>query len=87
MDDDIQLIASSITLPNGAKICNRLAKVSLYPVLAVIHYLLQAAMEEGMGNGGGLPSRSHRRLYKRWGQGGWGIIITGHYVFLLFERD
>ena len=34
-------------------------------------------MEEGIGNGGGLPTRAHRRLYRRWAEGGWGVIITG----------
>lgn len=34
-------------------------------------------MEEGIGNGGGLPGPLHRKLYSRWGEGGWGMIITG----------
>lgn len=34
-------------------------------------------MVEGIGMGGGLPDYRHRRLYKRWGEGGWGMIITG----------
>jgi hypothetical protein len=34
-------------------------------------------MEEGIGNGGGVPGKRHRTLYKRWGEGGWGMIITG----------
>jgi hypothetical protein len=34
-------------------------------------------MEEGIGNGGGVPDKRHRTLYKRWAEGGWGMIITG----------
>ncbi|RSH92592.1 hypothetical protein EHS25_008037 [Saitozyma podzolica] len=61
--DDIQLIASPVTLPNGTVVPNRLVK---------------AAMEEGIGNGGGVPDKRHRTLYKRWAEGGWGMIITGN---------
>lgn len=32
-------------------------------------------MEEGIP--GGLPGRRHRKLYSRWGKGGWGVILTG----------
>ena len=58
----IGLIASPLTLPNGVVIPNRLVK---------------AAMEEGIGTGGGLPGKQHQRLYSRWAEGGWGMIITG----------
>lgn len=34
-------------------------------------------MEEGIGFGGGLPDHRHRELYRRWGEGGWGVIISG----------
>lgn len=34
-------------------------------------------MEEGIGYGGGLPDHRHRELYRRWGEGGWGILISG----------
>ncbi|KAF7984237.1 hypothetical protein HWV62_16054 [Athelia sp. TMB] len=61
--DDIELISSSITLPNGVVVPNRLVK---------------AAMEEGIGNGGSLPGANHQRLYRRWAKGGWGIIMTGN---------
>ncbi|KAL1406195.1 hypothetical protein Q8F55_007884 [Vanrija albida] len=60
-EDDIDLISSPLTLPNGVVIPNRLVK---------------AAMEEGIT--GGLPGKRHRRLYRRWGAGGWGIVITGN---------
>lgn len=64
-EHDSSLAESSITLPNGTKIPNRLVK---------------AAMEEGIGTGGGLPGKQHQRLYARWAEGGWGAIITGrHY--------
>ncbi|KAI9635074.1 uncharacterized protein MKK02DRAFT_24991 [Dioszegia hungarica] len=59
----IELIASSLELPNGAVIPNRLVKV---------------AMEEGIGHGGGLPGRRHCELYRRWGEGGWGMLISGN---------
>lgn len=58
----LDLAGSGLTLPNGAKVPNRLVK---------------AAMEEGIGTGGGLPGKHHQRLYARWAEGGWGMIITG----------
>ncbi|KAK8865759.1 hypothetical protein IAR55_000906 [Kwoniella newhampshirensis] len=60
---DIELIASPITLPNGVVVQNRLVK---------------AAMAEGIGLGGGPPRSGHINLYRRWAQGGWGIIISGN---------
>lgn len=62
MTSDIELISSAVQLPNGVPVPNRLVK---------------AAMEEGIGTGGGLPGKHHQRLYSRWAQGGWGMIITG----------
>lgn len=62
-------MGSEMTLPNGAVIPNRLVKV---------------AMVEGIGADGGLPDYRHRQLYKRWGAGGWGMIITGAPLFLTF---
>lgn len=41
--------------------------------------LVKAAMEEGIT--GGLPGKRHRRLYRRWGAGGWGVIITGESAY------
>ncbi|ORY20962.1 hypothetical protein BCR39DRAFT_554447, partial [Naematelia encephala] len=61
--DDIDLISSPLVLPNGTTVPNRLVKV---------------AMEEGIGFGGGLPTKRHERLYKRWAEGGWGMIVTGN---------
>jgi 2,4-dienoyl-CoA reductase-like NADH-dependent reductase (Old Yellow Enzyme family) len=62
MVSDLNLISSPIVLPNGAVVPNRLVK---------------AAMEEGIGTGGGLPGKHHQRLYSRWAEGVWGMIITG----------
>jgi 2,4-dienoyl-CoA reductase-like NADH-dependent reductase (Old Yellow Enzyme family) len=61
-NSDIELISWEVQLPNGVRVPNRLVK---------------AAMEEGIGTGGGLPGKHHQRLYSRWAQGGWGMIITG----------
>ncbi|WWC86077.1 uncharacterized protein L201_000948 [Kwoniella dendrophila CBS 6074] len=60
---DIDLIASSLILPNGVVVRNRLVK---------------AAMAEGIGLGGGPPRKGHINLYKRWAEGGWGIVISGN---------
>ncbi|WP_336791281.1 NADH:flavin oxidoreductase/NADH oxidase family protein [Gordonia malaquae] len=50
-------------LPSGALIPNRLAK---------------AAMEENMAVFGQLPDESLFRLYRRWSEGGAGLLITGN---------
>ncbi len=52
-----------VTLPNGAVLPNRLAK---------------AAMEENMAAGGQLPDDRLLRLYRRWSEGGVGLLITGN---------
>jgi 2,4-dienoyl-CoA reductase-like NADH-dependent reductase (Old Yellow Enzyme family) len=65
MTKDIDLINSVVELPNGVRVPNRLVK---------------ASMEEGIGTGGGLPGKHHQRLYSRWAEGGWGMIITGRYL-------
>jgi 2,4-dienoyl-CoA reductase-like NADH-dependent reductase (Old Yellow Enzyme family) len=62
MSSDIDLTSSAVQLPNGVRVPNRLVK---------------ASMEEGIGTGGGLPGKHHQRLYSRWAEGGWGMIITG----------
>ncbi|WVQ97108.1 hypothetical protein IAU59_004218 [Kwoniella sp. CBS 9459] len=61
--DDIDIIASSLTLPNGVVVPNRLVK---------------AAMAEGIGLGGGPPRAGHFELYRRWADGNWGMIISGN---------
>jgi 2,4-dienoyl-CoA reductase-like NADH-dependent reductase (Old Yellow Enzyme family) len=52
-----------LTLPNGRVIANRIAK---------------AAMEENMADPNNAPSDALFNLYKAWGQGGSGLIITGN---------
>jgi 2,4-dienoyl-CoA reductase-like NADH-dependent reductase (Old Yellow Enzyme family) len=52
-----------LTLPNGARIPNRLGK---------------AAMEENMAGPGQLPTESMIRLYRTWAEGGAGLILTGN---------
>lgn len=54
---------SPLILPNGAKIPNRLAK---------------AAMEENMADADHAPSDALIRLYRAWGEGGVGLMITGN---------
>jgi 2,4-dienoyl-CoA reductase-like NADH-dependent reductase (Old Yellow Enzyme family) len=72
MTKDIDLINSVVELPNGVRVPNRLVK---------------ASMEEGIGTGGGLPGKHHQRLYSRWAEGGWGMIITGMYVGNKWRSD
>ncbi|QUY50629.1 NADH:flavin oxidoreductase/NADH oxidase family protein [Serratia plymuthica] len=52
-----------LTLPNGSRLPNRLAK---------------AAMEENLADAGQLPGPALHRLYRNWAQGGVGLIITGN---------
>ena len=57
------MLFAPLTLPNGATIANRLAK---------------AAMEETLADAGQLPGPRIERLYRRWAEGGTGLIITGN---------
>ncbi len=52
-----------LSLPNGQVIPNRIAK---------------AAMEENMADAGQLPGEALWRLYRRWGAGGAGLLLTGN---------
>lgn len=52
-----------LSLPNGSVLPNRLAK---------------AAMEEGLADAGQLPGPGIVRLYRRWAEGGVGLMITGN---------
>lgn len=52
-----------LTLPNGSIIRNRIAK---------------AAMEENMAAPGQLPGSEIQQLYRRWAEGGSGLLITGN---------
>jgi 2,4-dienoyl-CoA reductase-like NADH-dependent reductase (Old Yellow Enzyme family) len=57
------MLFTPLTLPNGAIVPNRLAK---------------AAMEETLAEAGQLPGPAIHRLYRRWAEGGTGLIITGN---------
>jgi 2,4-dienoyl-CoA reductase-like NADH-dependent reductase (Old Yellow Enzyme family) len=57
------MLFTPLTLPNGATVPNRLAK---------------AAMEETMAEAGQLPGPRIECLYRRWAEGGAGLIITGN---------
>ncbi|OKJ89980.1 NADH:flavin oxidoreductase/NADH oxidase family protein [Amycolatopsis sp. CB00013] len=52
-----------LTLPGGSTLPNRLVK---------------AAMEENMASRGQLPGKSLFELYRRWSEGGAGLLITGN---------
>src|ERR1700747_232520 len=54
---------SELVLRSGARLRNRIAK---------------AAMEEGMAGSSQLPDERLVALYRRWGAGGAGLLITGH---------
>ena len=57
------LLFTPITLPNGTTIKNRFFK---------------SAMSEGMGTRDFQPKKNIATLYKRWAEGGTGLIITGN---------
>lgn len=56
-------LSKSFTLPNGVVISNRIAK---------------SALSEGIAEPNGSPSQALFNLYKRWGEGGAGILFTGN---------
>ncbi|KAL2871274.1 oxidoreductase [Aspergillus lucknowensis] len=56
-------IAKPLTLKCGLQLKNRLVK---------------AAMAECMADSSSLPTTLHNNLYKQWGDGGWGMILTGN---------
>ncbi|MGB3810702.1 MAG: NADH:flavin oxidoreductase/NADH oxidase family protein [Parvibaculum sp.] len=56
-------ISSPLTLPCGATLKNRLAK---------------AAMTEGLGDAQNRATERHVRLYRRWAEGGAGMLLTGN---------
>lgn len=62
MADTITL-ASPLTLPCGAVLKNRLAK---------------AAMTEGLADPHNRATEGHARLYRRWAEGGAGMLLTGN---------
>jgi 2,4-dienoyl-CoA reductase-like NADH-dependent reductase (Old Yellow Enzyme family) len=56
-------ISSPLTLPCGAVLKNRLAK---------------GAMTEGLGDARNKATGGHVRLYRRWAEGGAGMLLTGN---------
>ena len=56
-------LAEPFALPSGHRFKNRIAK---------------AAMTEGLAGRDGLPNDDHVRLYRRWAEGGAGLLITGN---------
>lgn len=56
-------IASPLTLPCGATLKNRIAK---------------GAMTEGLGDARNRATEAHVRLYRRWAEGGAGMLLTGN---------
>lgn len=58
-----RLLLRPLTLPSGSVLPNRLVK---------------AAMEEGLAGPGQLPGPGLARLYRRWADGGVGLMITGN---------
>lgn len=56
-------IASPLTLPCGATLKNRIAK---------------GAMTEGLGDARNRATEGHVRLYRRWAEGGAGMLLTGN---------
>ncbi len=56
-------LTEPLTLPCGAVIPNRIAK---------------SAMTEGLADASGRANERHARLYRTWGQGGAGLLVTGN---------
>jgi 2,4-dienoyl-CoA reductase-like NADH-dependent reductase (Old Yellow Enzyme family) len=59
----IDLLDQPLTLPCGVRLPNRLAK---------------AALSEGLATPENHASERHVRLYRRWSEGGAGLLITGN---------
>lgn len=62
-------IAQPLTLKCGLELKNRLVK---------------AAMAELMADKKGLPTQVSDKIYSAWGQGGWGMVLTGMKACLKF---
>jgi len=56
-------VATPLTLPCGITLNNRLAK---------------AALTEGLSDGHNRATPAHQRLYRKWSEGGAGLILTGN---------
>lgn len=63
MNDTKLELGTPLKLPCGVTLPNRLAK---------------SAMTEGMADPWGRATEDHERLYKRWSNGGTGLLITGN---------
>ena len=63
-------IAKPLTLRCGRTLPNRLVKSATAEVLS--------SSSEGVWN---LPTRELCQVYRRWGEGGWGMVITGVFLF------
>ena len=62
---DVSVLAEPLTLPCGQTIKNRIAKV---------------AMTEGLAEGDNRANARFVELYRRWGAGGAGVLITGNVI-------
>ena len=56
-------LADPLDLPSGVRLPNRIAK---------------AAMSEALGDGDNSPDERIVTLYRRWAEGGYGLLITGN---------
>jgi 2,4-dienoyl-CoA reductase-like NADH-dependent reductase (Old Yellow Enzyme family) len=56
-------LAEPLELPSGVRLRNRIAK---------------AALSEALGDGDNSPDERLATLYRRWAQGGYGLLITGN---------
>lgn len=63
MSDPRAFLGSSLTLPCGVTLPNRLAK---------------SAMSEQLGDAAGAPTSALSAVYRRWAEGGAGLVITGN---------
>jgi 2,4-dienoyl-CoA reductase-like NADH-dependent reductase (Old Yellow Enzyme family) len=59
----VPLLDQSLTLPSGLRLPNRIAK---------------AAMTENLADADNQPTGRHERLYRRWAEGGSGLLVTGN---------
>lgn len=49
--------------------------------------LIKAAMAECMADNNGLPTGKHNNIYREWGNGDWGMIITGMSALPLYQHS
>ena len=62
---DRSVLSKPLVLPCGQEIANRIAK---------------AAMTEGLADGTNRGNERFTRLYRRWGEGGAGLLVTGNFL-------